>query len=74
MPTLAPLAKQEERTVAAPSNQTAASSLTISLLTGKHQSEVPHSLERPLHTVAMVSMIQDNGLLSLESRNVLRLP
>ena len=65
MPTLASLAKQEEHTVASPSNQAAASSLTISLLTGKHQSEVLTFLsERPLHTVAMVSMIQDNGLLS----------
>jgi predicted GNAT family acetyltransferase len=65
MPTLASLAKQEEYTVSAPSNRTAASSLTISLLTGEHQSEVLTFLShRPLHTVAMVSMIQDNGLLS----------
>jgi uncharacterized protein len=62
----ASLAEQEKyTTVAAPSNQTTASSLTISLLTGKHQAEVLTFLShRPLHTVAMASMIQDNGLLS----------
>ena len=59
------LAEQEEYAVAAPSNRTAASSLTISLLTGKHQSEVLAFLsQRPLHTVILASMIQDNGLLS----------
>ena len=59
------LAEQEEYMVAAPSNRAAASSLTISLLTGKHQSEVLAFLsQRPLHTVILASMIQDNGLLS----------
>ncbi|MGB7923638.1 MAG: GNAT family N-acetyltransferase [Pyrinomonadaceae bacterium] len=65
---MSPLVASEETTAATAAAHlpsVAADSLTISLLTGKDQSEVLAFLsQRPLHTVVMASMIQDNGLLS----------
>lgn len=62
---MSPLALEKRKTTTAQPPSIAADSLTISLLTGSDQSEVLTFLsQRPLHTVVMASMIQDNGLLS----------